>query len=226
MSRWFRMYDEVLDDPKVQRLSGDDFKAWVNMLCLASRKDGALPAIEDIGFALRLEAKKAQATVARMVLAGLLDDADGRFIPHGWNARQYKSDVSTGRVKQFRERKKAVAGNGDETFHETAPDTDTDTDTDTENKEGEAGQPATSYAFSGSLIRLVETDLHRWRKTYHAIPDLEAELSVIDGWWGRQTAEKRATWFHATQGMLNRKHQELLAARKTAQASSEWVSPC
>jgi len=34
MSQWFRMYAEVLDDPKVQRLSGDEFKAWVNILCL------------------------------------------------------------------------------------------------------------------------------------------------------------------------------------------------
>lgn len=128
MSRWFRMYDELLDDPKVQRLSGDDFKAWVNILCLASRKDGALPPVADIGFALRIDGKKAAAIVGRLVAAELLDQDGDRYTPHGWNARQYKSDVSTGRVKAFRERKKAVAGNVDETFHETAPDTDTDTD--------------------------------------------------------------------------------------------------
>lgn len=128
MSRWFRMYDELLDDPKVQRLSGDDFKAWVNVLCLASRKDGALPSVEDIGFALRIDARKASAMVKRLVEAGLLDQDGDRFTPHGWNARQYKSDVSTDRVKAFRKRKKSVAGNGDETFHGTAPDTDTDTE--------------------------------------------------------------------------------------------------
>ena len=33
MSRWFRLHDEILDDPKVQRLSGDDFKAWVKSCC-------------------------------------------------------------------------------------------------------------------------------------------------------------------------------------------------
>lgn len=128
MSRWFRMYDELLDDPKVQRLSGDDFKAWVNILCLASRKDGTLPPVADIGFALRLDAKKAAAIVARLVAAELMDQDGDRYAPHGWNARQYKSDVSTGRVKAFRERKKGVAGNADETFHETAPDTEPDTD--------------------------------------------------------------------------------------------------
>lgn len=128
MSRWFRMYDELLDDPKVQRLSGDDFKAWVNILCLASRNDGSLPPVEDIGFALRLDLKKATAIVSRFVSCGLLDQDGDRFSPHGWNARQYKSDVSTDRVKQFRKRKKAVSGNADETFHETPPDTDTDTE--------------------------------------------------------------------------------------------------
>lgn len=130
MSRWFRMYDELLDDPKVQRLSGDDFKAWVNILCLASRNNGALPAVEDIGFALRLDLKKISAVVSRLVSCGLLDVEGDRFAPHGWNARQYKSDVSTDRVKQFRKRKKGVPGNADETFHETAPDTEPDTETD------------------------------------------------------------------------------------------------
>lgn len=129
MSRWFRMYDELLDDPKVQRLSGDDFKAWVNILCLASRNDGSLPSADDIGFALRLDGKKTKAILSRLAAAGLLDETgEGGFAPHGWNARQYKSDVSTTRVKQYRERKKAVAGNGDETFHATAPETDTDTE--------------------------------------------------------------------------------------------------
>lgn len=128
MSRWFRLYDELLDDPKVQRLPGEDFKAWVNILCLASRKDGSLPAVADIGFALRLDARKAVAIVGRLKEAGLIDEMDGALSPHGWSVRQFKSDSSTGRVKQFRERKKGVSRNGDETFHETAPDTDTETD--------------------------------------------------------------------------------------------------
>jgi hypothetical protein len=126
MSRWFRMYDEVLDDPKVQRLSGEDFKTWVNLLCLASRNDGRLPDIEDIGFALRLDAKRAKAAVGRLCSAGLIATDDDGFAPHKWNDRQYKSDVSTGRVKRFRERSKERA----ETATETAPDTEADTETE------------------------------------------------------------------------------------------------
>lgn len=124
MNRWFRMYDEVLDNAKVQRLASDDFKAWVNILCLASRNDGSVPCIADIAFSLRLDGKKAVAMVGRLVNAGLLIPDGEAFTPHKWNERQYKSDVSTDRVKRFRQRSKAVS----ETPIETAPDTDSETE--------------------------------------------------------------------------------------------------
>lgn len=133
MSRWFRMYDELLDDPKVQRLSGDDFKAWVNILCLASRADGSLPTVSDIAFALRLDPKKADSMFRRLTDAGLIAEVDGVSKPNKWDARQYKSDVSTGRVKRFRERSKGVS----ETPPETAPDTETDTEVPLSNDNGD-----------------------------------------------------------------------------------------
>lgn len=124
MSQWFRMYAEVLDDPKVQRLAPADFKGWVNILCLTARNDGELPSVEDIGFALRMDPKKCQALVKSLVSAGLLVECETGLKPNQWDARQYKSDVSTERVKRFRQRSKKH----DETKLETAPDTDTDTD--------------------------------------------------------------------------------------------------
>ena len=58
--------------------------------------------------------------------------------PHSWGERQFQSDVSTERVRRFREKKKSVSsgsfGNGNETFHGTdlqrprARDTDTETE--------------------------------------------------------------------------------------------------
>ena len=128
-ARWFRMYDEVLDDPKVQKLSGDDFKAWVNLLALASRHDGRLPDLEAVAFALRIDLIAAGSLADRLRIAGLFDTrkggANGSYIaPHGWEKRQYKSDTSTERVKRFRNAAKAVS--------ETAPETPPDTDTDTE----------------------------------------------------------------------------------------------
>lgn len=127
MSRWFRFYEGALDDPKVQTLPADDFKSWVNILCVACRNDGILPSVDALAFMLRMESNACRTLVERLVNAGLIDRMNGgpngsRHAPHGWNKRQYKSDTSTKRVKRFRERSEAVT--------ETPPDTETDTDTE------------------------------------------------------------------------------------------------
>lgn len=125
MAAWFRMYAEILDDPKVQKLSGDDFKLWANLLALACRHDGKLPDIECVAFALRIDVHGAATVLSRLADATLLDRCQGgvhgmHYAPHGWAKRQYKSDGSTERVKRFRN----VARN----VTETGPETDTDTD--------------------------------------------------------------------------------------------------
>jgi hypothetical protein len=122
MSQWFRMYAEVLNDPKAQRLSGDDFKGWVNVLCLASHGDGTIPSDEDIAFALRIEMRKARKLLETLTTSGLIDVTETGRSPHNWNKRQYKSDVSTDRVKRFRNAKRNVS----ETPDETPPDTETE----------------------------------------------------------------------------------------------------
>jgi hypothetical protein len=102
--QWFRFYSAALDDPKVQRLPGDLFKAWVNLLCLANEADerGTLPSVEDITFRLRLGGVEGRETVATLVAAGLLDEADGALHIHGWTSRQKKSDNVTARVHKHR----------------------------------------------------------------------------------------------------------------------------
>lgn len=102
MARWFRFYEDALDDPKVQRLSGDAFKVWVNILCVASRNSGLLPARCDLAFALRKSEKAADEAVAELVAAGLIDMTDAGPTPHNWSGRQYVSDTSYERVKRHR----------------------------------------------------------------------------------------------------------------------------
>lgn len=92
MSRWFRLYDDILDDPKVQRLPPDLFKAWINLLCLASRNEGKLPSIDDIAFALRTENNIAEQTITKLADRGLLDNSGDEIAPHNWDRRQFKSD--------------------------------------------------------------------------------------------------------------------------------------
>lgn len=128
---WFRFYNEALDDPKVQRLDGDTFKTWVNLLCLCARHDGLPKSIQDISFALRLDVHGCSTVLSRLADGGLLDRLHGgthgmHYGVHGWDKRQYKSDTSTDRVKRFRKRFSNVT----ETVNETPPDTETETDTE------------------------------------------------------------------------------------------------
>lgn len=122
MSRWFRTYDEALNDPKLQRLPAERFKAWFNLLCVASANNGIFPSVEELAFALRVSEEIMQGHLDALLDAGLIDvDFEtGTVSPHNWKSRQFQSDASTERVKRFR--------NGKRNVSETAPDTDTDTE--------------------------------------------------------------------------------------------------
>ncbi len=148
MSRWFRFYDCALDDPKVQRLPPDLFKAWVNLLCVAARHDGLLPAVADLSFMLRTDVKVMARTLRALLDAKLLDETDAGLTPHNWNGRQFKSDDVAARVRKHREQKKGGGGsnsqgngpsNGDETLQGTPPETDTEAETETDTEEAPSG---------------------------------------------------------------------------------------
>lgn len=129
MSRWFRIYDEALDDHKVQSLSPELFRTWFNLLCVASRGDGVLPTVEALAFALRVSIHDMQARLDELILLGLLDIREDRKIePHNWSKRQWKSDDSKERVRKHRHAKRHC--NDDVTVTVTPPESYTDTDTE------------------------------------------------------------------------------------------------
>jgi hypothetical protein len=118
VSRWFRFYDDAINDPKVLRLSDELYRAWTILLCFASKHEGKLPPADDIAIALRVKPSKVYEWITKLVGGGLIDKTETGFEPHNWNGRQYKSDVSTERVKRFRNGKRNVS----ETASETAPE--------------------------------------------------------------------------------------------------------
>lgn len=135
--RWFRFYSTALDDPKIQRLPGDLFKSWVNLLCLANEGEprGSLPCLEDIAFRLRLPEDRAAAVVDELTSRGLLDATDETMHPHNWDERQFASDDVTRRTRKHRRSVSGnvpenVSGNVSPPFHGTPPDTDTVTEAD------------------------------------------------------------------------------------------------
>jgi hypothetical protein len=128
MSRWFRFYDDALNDPKVQMLPGDLFKAWINLLCMASKGAGKIVTAE-VSFALRVTPEQAETFIADLIDRNLIERGKGNTLtPHNWALRQFKSDVSNERVQRHRERKRNVTGSD----QETPPETDTEQRTEAE----------------------------------------------------------------------------------------------
>ena len=129
--RWWRAYDEAMDDPKLLKLSSDLFRSWFILMCIASKNGGVLPDMDDLAIGLRMTMPRAKRIVDELEHCGLLDNTDGTLHPHNWNGRQFKSDVSTERVKRFRNGKRNVSS----AVSETPPETETETETETERKE-------------------------------------------------------------------------------------------
>lgn len=225
MSRWFRFYDTVLDDPKVQRLPAPLFKTWVNLLCLASRLGGTLPNVSDMAWTLRMDEDELGAQVQRLIDAGLLEKGNDTFAPHNWNERQFQSDTSTSRVQKFRDKKRNVSCNDERNVSGETPvnvvDTDTEEETDTEENQNRDEEAAPSaghqhqvYAFEAGKIRLVETDLARWVKAFSNI-NVEAELHSLSDWAGKQP-----DWFHAVKGALGKRDRAAMLAKEKIKAEA------
>jgi len=118
---WFRFYNGAVDNPKVQRLPAALFKVWVNLLCIASKNSGALPNVADMAFILRAKESDVVTWIATLEGLRLFDRSEetGTYSPHDWKDLQFLSDVSTERVKRYRERQKKRPLKRDETVSET-----------------------------------------------------------------------------------------------------------
>lgn len=123
---WLRLYTGILNDPKVQRLDGDTFKAWINILCIAKEHNGTIPDNKTVAFHLRVDEATAAELVGLLAGHGLLDEGENALKPHNWDCRQYVSDVSTARVHRYRERQRNVSSG----VSETPPDTETESESE------------------------------------------------------------------------------------------------
>lgn len=133
MSRWFRFYDDALDDEKVQLLPDSHFRAWVNLLCLASKNEGVLPPLEAIAFRLRKPVEEVSAILNEFYRRQLLDhvelpDAPISYSPHNWKKRQYKTDVTdptaAERARRYRGRNANRDDDRDASVTDERPETD------------------------------------------------------------------------------------------------------
>ena len=139
---WFRLYSEILDDKKIKRIcrvtpcsKAEVIGVWVCILSLAndSCKRGSLMMSEKVAYDLDdieeitgVHQSKLAELMNLFVDLDMLTEGGNGYEVTNWNGRQFKSDNSTERVREHRNKK-------DETLHGCYSNgTDTDTDTDTE----------------------------------------------------------------------------------------------
>ena len=136
--QWFRLYAGIVDDEKLRLLAFED--RWHYVALLALKCDGILDKGLDramlnrqVAVKLGVQLRELEAVANRLEEVGLIDAET--FQPLAWDRRQFKSDSSTVRVREFRERKKRAAEQASNHVTEgnvsvTPPDTETDTDTE------------------------------------------------------------------------------------------------
>ena len=100
---WLRLYEDILDDPKVMLLPPDVFRTWVLFLCASKARDGILPNSRQLAYRVRLDDDTCVKHLDLLVEAGLIDDTDEGMMMHAWDKRQYVNDISTSRVNKYRE---------------------------------------------------------------------------------------------------------------------------
>ena len=116
--RWFRLWENLLDNAKVQGLDPATFRTWVNVLCAAARfqSDGSLPAIKPLAFWLRSSESEVLQRLETLVSEGLVDQLKpGRFSVHDWDHWQPHSDSSTERTRKHKAAKRAKEQPGNNT---------------------------------------------------------------------------------------------------------------
>ncbi len=140
MTRWWRAYNNSIDNAKLLKLSDAMHRAWYTLQCVASENGGTLPPSDDIAARLRLKPAKVAEWITKLVHARLIDNDAGVFSPHNWNSRQYKSDVTdptaAERNKRYRDKKR-----NDRNAAVTVIRPEADTEADTEQSRTDASAP-------------------------------------------------------------------------------------
>ena len=225
--RWFRFYNDAVNDPKVQRLSGELFKAWVNILCLASKNGGHVPTLADLSFILRVPEDRALAHIEALSAEGLLDKVEGQYEPHNWSGRQFISDhadsTNAERQRRFRDRKR----NGVTSVTVTALDTEQNrTESETDSERASAPEKIVSikgkYVFEGRVIKLTQDQYDRWAKAYPDIPDLTACLHTADSYYAENPPED-GKWFFRVSRWLERANAEGKLGKRKAGYGVDWM---
>jgi len=141
---WIKLYHEILDDPKMGRLSDRLWRRTVEMFLFAGKHegDGCLPPIEDMAWSLRVTPEQLQSELDELERIGIIrqDDGAGPFVVHFEQRQAPVPDADRKRNERQRRRHEQYAGASQDTTqerHEPVTSRDTDLELDIENNREE-----------------------------------------------------------------------------------------
>lgn len=103
---WIKLYLEILDDPKMGRLSNHLWRRAVELFLLTGRNgnDGALPPVEEMAWALRSSTDEIAKSLMSLAEIGVVHEAEpGKWVVTHFEKRQYSESYE--RVKRYRNAK-------------------------------------------------------------------------------------------------------------------------
>ena len=80
--KWFRFYNEFVDDPKISMMSDSDQLLWVKALCLASdskSRGKILLTDEEICWKLRIAIEQWKHAIDKFRAKGMIEHCDGGY---------------------------------------------------------------------------------------------------------------------------------------------------
>lgn len=132
---WFRLYNEAIDDEKLRLLAFEDRWHFIALLCcknLGLLEDNSDLGRRKVAVKLGLDLRELGEVARRLSEVGLIDRETMQ--PLHWDKRQFKSDNSTERVKNWRKNKEIETCNGDETLQQRCSNAVRIQNTETDNK--------------------------------------------------------------------------------------------
>ena len=131
---WLKLYYELLDDPKIGRLTERLFQRFIQCLILAGEndKDGLLPSMEDISWRLRpIRIEDLETDFADLASAGLFHKGSDGWVVTNFAKRQ-RPIGDAERMRRFRERQQKQEYYEPVTYRNTDIDIDKESDIDTD----------------------------------------------------------------------------------------------
>jgi hypothetical protein len=133
--KWFRLWTDIVNDPKMRKISDSQFRTLIYLMCLASEEDkeGTINfSADDISWRIRRTQTQVKSTLKSLSGLNILGPLDKSIVFLNWNKRQPISDNEAENKRKQREKNKNVLGQCLDKSLDCTPLEQTRIDTDTE----------------------------------------------------------------------------------------------